>query len=211
MSGTIDSFDLQKAREKIVETIRSNDDSDRDKAATYLSMAAVAIGRIEELETYAPDHPDWSNDRTLVIGNELAEKWYKAYTKAQNSNNVRTRWLELSKERIQELEEHEQQTHKILGNILGMDDSLEENAAKAINRIQELHDLNYDLVQNGNSLRSRAQRAESANDRLKKALIEERAKYISSTTLLPGSESIHPGWKSLLPEASEQLHSEGLL
>lgn len=40
--------------------------------------------------------------------------------------------------RIRELEEHEKQTHEILGSILGEDDSLEEVAKRAMRRVTNL-------------------------------------------------------------------------
>jgi len=44
-------------------------------------------------------------------------------------------------ERITELQEHERQTHERLGAILGTDDSLEELARHAIERIAELEHI----------------------------------------------------------------------
>jgi hypothetical protein len=94
-----------------------------------------------------------------------------AYLKAQNSNLLRKQEIERLRAALVEHEEHENQTHKVLGNILGTDDTLENVAKRAAVRIKELE---AELAEMHNcALEVAGFLAEKEN--LEAALVEERA------------------------------------
>jgi len=120
------------------------------------------IKELQDLIDKPPEEADWVADYHLLQSAldgpiiDAARKWHAAYRKAQNSNlmrakeverlraalahelDLRNRHIESLEARIKELEAHEQQTHEILGKILGNDDSLETVARRAITKIERL-------------------------------------------------------------------------
>ena len=72
--------------------------------------------------------------------------------------------LEATEKRVREHEEHENQTHEILGKILGTDNTLENVARRAISKITELEKKNAVL--------------EAQVTTLKKIAISERSRCI---------------------------------
>ena len=81
-----------------------------------LDEATTRIKKLEELNTAL-----MKNDESLRV--ELARV---------------NRILAITEERVREHEAHENQTHAVLGKILGTDDTLENVARRAVNRIAEL-------------------------------------------------------------------------
>lgn len=60
------------------------------------------------------------------------------------------RILAITEERVREHEAHENQTHEVLGKILGTDDILENVARRAVNRIAELEEALVEERARGN-------------------------------------------------------------
>ena len=115
---------------------------DEQKARTILGAMIDSSGTVDT----PPEEAGWTLDlevldrgtRSGLIDIEIAKKWHSAYRKAQNSNLLRKQENELLLAALVEHEEHENQTHKVLGNILGTDDTLENVAKRAAARIKEL-------------------------------------------------------------------------
>ena len=117
---------------------------DEQKARTILGAMIDSSGTVDT----PPEEAGWTLDlevldrgtRSGLIDIEIAKKWHSAYRKAQNSNLLRKQENELLLAALVEHEEHENQTHVILGAILGTDDTLENVAKRAAARIKELED-----------------------------------------------------------------------
>lgn len=77
---------------------------------------------------------------------EVFREWCKVYELPDNSWTVKAlkhidqqaTSLAATEERVREHEAHENQTHEVLGKILGTDDTLENVAQRAVDRISEL-------------------------------------------------------------------------
>ncbi len=74
---------------------------------------------------------------------------------------------------IDVFQEHENQTHEIMGRILGKDDSLEQNATRAIQRIETLKAACHAYLQKSIHLDHPDRSLESANVAAKKQLARE--------------------------------------
>lgn len=119
----------------------------------------------EELEA------DWIKDRRSLAAESqpgivaIAQKWHSAYRKAQNSNLVRAQEIEKQATRIQELEavlkEADQYRRASLDRVM-----------KIANQRDDLKTLNDALMENGNDLRARAQKAEARIRELEASLAE---------------------------------------
>jgi hypothetical protein len=110
------------------------------------SNLIAEIERLRAIIDTPPEESEWKSDlevldiatQSSTIDIEIAKKWHSAYRKAQNSNLLRKQENELLRESLVEHEEHENQTHEVLGIILGTDDTLENVAKRAAVRINEL-------------------------------------------------------------------------
>jgi hypothetical protein len=101
------------------------------------------IAEIERLRGYEIAARDLSADLTKVAGardeqSARIKELETTYLKAQNSNLLRKQENERLLASLVEHEEHENQTHEVLGSILGTDDTLENVAKRAMARIAEL-------------------------------------------------------------------------
>jgi len=108
-----------------------------------------------------------------------------------------------------EHEEHENQTHKVLGNILGTDDTLENVAKRAAARIKELEAQCEDLMQNCNSLRERAWKAEVRIKEQDDALVENLAADIAYDDRLLWSRLDGQRQDEYREKARQQLQAGG--
>ena len=114
-------------------------------------------------EEYYPIPPTKTQKAIICLPKEV-QVW-------KNENQtLKTRIAELEKDldatekRVREHEEHENQTHEILGKILGTDNTLENVARRAISKITELEKKNAVL--------------EAQVTTLKKIAISERSRCI---------------------------------
>ena len=95
----------------------------------------IAVG--DHLEKFAKS---WNSTRIAELENSLDEAEALTKKNAERMNGYLTREKELAaaEERIREHEAHENQTHEVLGKILGTDDTLKNVAERAVSRIAEL-------------------------------------------------------------------------
>ncbi len=162
-----DALDFLERAKVVSEKCLSKDGSIDYKYWAFRSVELLPeliaeVERLQDLIDKPPEEADWVEDYHLLQSAldgpiiDAARKWHAAYRKAQNSNlmrakeverlraalahelDLRNRHIESLETRIKELEAHEQQTHEILGKILGNDDSLETVARKAITKIERL-------------------------------------------------------------------------
>lgn len=125
----------------------SNFDNNVIEVMTSLKTEVIQLHDIIDTTS---EEPKWAEDFEKLdrytrlgyslIDIEIAKKWHAAYRKAQNSNILRKQENEQLRASIVEHEEHENQTHEVLGNILGTDDTLENVAKRAAVQIKELND-----------------------------------------------------------------------
>jgi len=101
-----------KSLKKEIRRLKHESKVEQEFTNSYIKRLHDAEARIKELET--------------------------TYLKAQNSNLLRKQENERLLASLVEHEEHENQTHEVLGSILGTDDTLENVAKRAMARIAEL-------------------------------------------------------------------------
>ena len=120
----------------------------RENELRQMNDMGYEIKRLQAIIDTPPEEAEWKSDlevldiatQSSTIDIEIAKKWHSSYRKAQNSNLLRKQENELLRASLVEHEEHENQTHVILGAILGTDDTLENVAKRAAARIKELED-----------------------------------------------------------------------
>jgi hypothetical protein len=162
-------FDLEKAR-------------DVEKAMSPMPWIVLEEAHGEMIIIRNPNHPMYIDG--IVAWGRVAEANTPdaigiAYMRENFSNLIGE--IERLRASLVEHEEHENQTHEVLGNILGTDDTLENVAKRAAARIKELEADNQNLVtmnkalmkndwilrDNNRKYRKRSQKAELLNKSLK--------------------------------------------
>jgi len=173
-------FNLQKARafEHCQEYEHCDADAIIEAACEEIERLQKAIS--EPVECFGtPELIAWSRELTRLLDVPESERggWpfvlsvgchLEKFAKSWHSQTMAEMDAEIERlradaKRLAEFEDHECQTHEILGAILGTDDSLEECAKRAMKRIQALET----------------------------ALIEERKKYLK--LLHPSASAVYYG------------------